>query len=158
MTQLLNGVIFTHRKPYKPFGCLSECACEMRGEWARYLCFVLWAELKMLTELEIMSQEGWLCETKFQEESCWNTQIVQGVCEASCLGPWLCVFHRKHTYRVRLMFSCTVSALALRIELSWDVKVFLVDRIESSILFDGYNNVFYTRCPTVFLVCVCGAQ
>lgn len=101
-------------------GGLSECVGENGGQGSRICVFVLFTEIKLLTELKIISQEGCLCATEAQDLGS-NTQIVQWVCDASCSGAWLCVWakdrlsHKTHTHIVnevsvcKDLFSCLVN-------------------------------------------------
>lgn len=117
--------------------------------------FLLWAGLKMLTTLKIISQEGCLCETEVQEESCWNTRrSIQGVCGASCLGPRPCVRAKKST-AFHFFTHSAVSTLVSQNRKEPRGKVFCFFNLLFPSISHNLKNVFHTKCPTIFPVCVC---
>jgi len=112
--------------------------------------------MKMLTELKIVTQEGCLCENGTHMDH-------TGVCEASCLGPLLCVWSKESTashitHTVQLFLNWCVKLFIflvlqlLHLPLSMQVQ----RRTHSLVCVSQWNNVFLTRCLLSFKFSVCG--
>ena len=167
----LSGIIYSPHTLYKGEDVCNVCWWNRKGGGGAWICvFVLWAELKLLTELKIISQEGCLCETEVQE-SRWNTHThwSHRQCEASCLGPRLCVWAKESTAfhitdTVQQILVLQSAHLPLRIERNWEIKVEVLFLTSENLPFSWIRrnrtmcSIFDVPPPLSFLVlnvCVC---